>query len=91
MTRALLIALLALALLAGLQTWRLSGWKTRAATAEAMAAGYARTAELRAESDRRQQALREAATRLDHDLSMGEGADAPLSDYLRDAAGRLWQ
>lgn len=81
---------LALAVIATAQTWWLSRWQDRAATAQAQVAGYAEAARIRAESDRRQLALRVAAARLDHDLSMREGADAPLSEYLRDSADRVW-
>lgn len=31
------------------------------------------------------------AAALDAELQKGSGADAPLSDYLRGAAGRVWK
>ena len=37
-----------------------------------------------------QQAAQLEAVALDNELSMGVGADAPLSDYLRGAVGRVW-
>lgn len=75
------------AALAGLTAWHYRG---RALTAEARVAAYAEAAELRRQQDARQARLRAEAQDLDHDLATGEGANAPLSDYLRDAAGRLW-
>ena len=38
----------------------------------------------------KQQAAALQAAALDTELSMGVGADVPLSDYLRGAAGRVW-
>lgn len=90
MTRIIAGLAIAALLLAGLQTWRLSGWQARATAAEAqvssLQAGIAAAAALQAELA----ALREDAARLDHDLSTMEGADAPLSDFLRAGAGRVW-
>lgn len=91
MIRVLTAAVIGLTLLAGLQSWRLSKWQGRAETAEARVSGFEVAARIRAEQDRIQADLRADADQLDHDLSTQEGADAPLSDYLRDAAGRLWQ
>lgn len=80
-------ALALIAALAGLAAWHYRG---RAIEAESRVAAYAEAAELRRQSDARQAQLRAEAQALDHDLSTTEGADGPLSDYLRDAAGRLW-
>jgi hypothetical protein len=70
----------------------------------ALATRDARIVALEAEIDARADAanvLRAHARRLERvaaeradlirDLQSMEGADAPLSDYLRDAAGRLWR
>ncbi|MFO1202999.1 MAG: hypothetical protein U1E58_10235 [Tabrizicola sp.] len=61
---------------------------TRAAlaAAEAKVVGYAE-----ADRWRRADAKRVAeAAALDETLRTGVGADAPLSDYLRTGAGRVW-
>lgn len=61
---------------------------TRAAlaAAEAKVVGYAE-----ADRWRRMDAKRVAdAAALDEELRGGAGADAPLSDYLRNGAGRVW-
>lgn len=88
------IVLLAIALagagVALLQSWRLSGWMTRAQTAEQRLTAWAEAARIRAEHDRRMIRLQQEAALLDHQLAKEEGGDVPLSDYLRDAAGRLW-
>ena len=54
--------------------------------AEARIAGYEEAARWRAKETQR---AAEAAA-LDETLAKGAGADAPLSDYLRGAAGRVW-
>lgn len=67
---------------------------TRDATIAALRAEIATRAEaaavLRAHNDRLARVAEERAT-LIGELQAMEGADAPLSDYLRDAAGRLWR
>ncbi|WP_112312482.1 hypothetical protein [Pseudogemmobacter bohemicus] len=83
------VALLA-ALAAGVQSWRLDLARDRAEAAEAKVSAYAEAARMRADQDRRQEALRREAVALDQELSTMEGADGALSDYLRDAARRLW-
>ncbi|SOB97640.1 hypothetical protein SAMN05877809_1027 [Rhodobacter sp. JA431] len=60
------------------------------AAAQGMVTAYAEAAEIRRRSDEEQTRLREEAAALDHQLESMEGGDAPLSDYLRTAAGRLW-
>lgn len=94
MTRYLLPAALALALaLGGWGAWqrgRAVAALERAVAAEALVAGYAEAARMRAVQDARLARLREDAAALDRDLQTQEGADAPLSGYLGDAAGRLW-
>ena len=54
--------------------------------AEARIAGYEEAARWRVAETKR---AAEAAA-LDETLAKGAGADAPLSDYLRGAAGRVW-
>lgn len=56
------------------------------AAAEAQITGFQEAARWRRAETQR---VAEAAA-LDETLAMGVGADAPLSDYLRDAAGRVW-
>lgn len=81
--------ILAAALLA-VTSWAAWHYRARALAAERKVAAYAEAAELRRQQDARQAQLRAEAQSLDHDLATKEGADGPLSDYLRDAAGRLW-
>ncbi|MBZ4023744.1 hypothetical protein CKO11_14920 [Rhodobacter sp. TJ_12] len=61
------------------------------AAARAEVSAYAEAVEIRRRSDETQARLREEAAALDHQLEQMEGGDAPLSDYLRTAAGRLWR
>lgn len=89
--RILLLALCGLLVLALAQGWRLAQWRERARAAEARVAAYAEAARIRSQQDRRQADLAAAARALDADLDRLEGGDAPLSDYLRSAAGRLWE
>lgn len=86
MIRALVLA----AVLVGGTSWAAWHYRGRALEAEGRAAAYAEAAELRRQQDARQAQLRAEAQALDHDLATKEGANGPLSDYLRDAAGRLW-
>ncbi|WP_417255372.1 hypothetical protein [Celeribacter halophilus] len=58
--------------------------------AEDKIGGFEDAARIRRQSDREQARLREEAAQLDDYLDAKEGGDAPLSDYLSDAAGRLW-
>lgn len=54
--------------------------------ANARATGFEEAARWRAKDNLR---ASEAAA-VDETLRAGNGADAPLSDYLRDGAGRVW-
>lgn len=85
----LLMLCAALALALG-QSWRLSIWRERAQAAEARVSAYAEAARIRSRHDRQMAGLAAAAAALDDDLDRMEGGDAPLSDFLRAAAGRLW-
>lgn len=62
----------------------------RAEAAEARVAGYAEAARIHAGNVARLEAGRKDAAALDRHLQEGEGANAPLSDYLRRGAGRVW-
>lgn len=91
---ALLVAAIGVA---GVQSWRLDRTAAaldRTATAlrdaERQVAAYAEAARISARVGADLAAQRDEAAKLDHDLNEG-GTDAPLSDYLRDAAGRLWR
>jgi hypothetical protein len=55
-------------------------------TVQAVAAGYQAADQFRL----KQQAAAQEAAAVDLELSQGVGADAPLSDYLRRGAGRVW-
>jgi hypothetical protein len=59
-------------------------------SAEAKIDGFEEAARIRRLSDQEQARLREEAAQIDDYLDAQEGGDAPLSDYLSDAAGRLW-
>lgn len=90
---ALLAAAALLATITGWGVWQRSravSAEVRAEAAEALVAGYAEAARMRAVQDTRLAQLRNDAAALDRDLQEREGADAPLSDYLGTAAGRLW-
>lgn len=92
MTR-IIAAIALLAAITGWGLWQRSRAVTaleRAVDAEAQVAGYAEAARMRATQDALLAAQRAEAAALDHDLAGMEGADAPLSDYLGAAAGRLW-
>jgi hypothetical protein len=84
---ALLVAAIGAALL---QSWRLDRATAALDAAERAVAAYQEAARISARVGADLAAQRDAATKLDHDLNTG-GTDAPLSDYLRDAAGRLWR
>lgn len=91
MTRIWLAAILVLAAGLGWQSWHLTAWRARAEAAESRLVAWAEAARIRADHDRRLARLHDEAVALDHILANREGGDAPLSDYLRDAAGRLWR
>ncbi|WP_417245947.1 hypothetical protein [Celeribacter sp.] len=83
-------------LVAGLTvvTFGLGCWvlilRERLDSAEAKIGGFEEAARIRRQSDQEQARLREEAAQIDDYLDAKEGGDAPLSDYLSDAAGRLW-
>ncbi len=62
----------------------------RATAAEAQVAGYAEAAQVLADERARLARLAEDAAAQDRALQDMEGADAPRSDYLGAASGRLW-
>nr|WP_319250518.1 hypothetical protein [uncultured Celeribacter sp.] len=87
--------ILAYALCAALVTViALGGWswwlRGRNADLSAQVRGYEEAARIRKRSDEEQARLRRQAAEVDTYLDTREGGDAPLSDYLSDAAGRLW-
>ena len=87
------IALVAALILGGWGLWqqrRAVAAMSRAEAAESLVSGYKEAAQMRAVQDAHQARLRSDATALDHDLNTMEGGDAPLSDYLSGAAGKLW-
>lgn len=73
------------ALVAGLW-WQLQATRSELAAARSRVAGYEEAARWRKAESKR---AAEAAA-LDETLRQETGADAPLSDYLRGAAGRVW-
>lgn len=86
MSRLAFLACGAAVLLAVGSVWQLRMVRADLAAAEARLAGYAEAERWRLKEQQR--AAGEAA--LDRELQEGAGADAPLSDYLRGGAGRLW-
>lgn len=85
--RALLAAIvLGVIALCGWQWHQLDTLRADLASAQAAVEGYKELDKFRL----KQQAAAIEAAALDQELSQGVGADAPLSDYLRRAAGRVW-
>ena len=75
--------------LAGLTFWefrQVQGLRADLAQARAQVEGYRVSEQFRR---RAAEAAADAQT-LDLELQQGSGADAPLSDYLRHGAGRVW-
>lgn len=69
-----------------MQAGQLAAAREELEAAEARIAGYAE-----ADRWRRVEAVRAAeSAALDETLRTEAGADAPLSDYLRNGAGRVW-
>lgn len=65
--------------------------EVRATRAELVEAGRRLEGERAATVFRMGEAARQIeAAALDQELQQGAGADAPLSDYLRAGAGRVW-
>lgn len=96
MTRALILAVVILlaavaVLLAENRATRVTAQADRAALDRARAAlsVAAEAAEVHRSHIKRQAAEAEEWRALVDDLTSQEGADAPLSDYLRDVAGRV--
>jgi hypothetical protein len=87
MIRAAGVAIIALVILAAGLWVQLSTARADLAEASAALAGEREAARFRL---RLGAAAQEAVT-LDYQLQQGSGADAPLSDYLRGAAGRVWK
>lgn len=94
---AALLGIGGLAALAGLQTYRLQGLRADYAAQardladrDAVIAASAETAAVHRAWIDRLQDLQRDQNALIRDLQSMEGFDAPLSDYLSDAAGRLW-
>lgn len=84
-------AVLTLAVFAWWQWDRAAGLAEDLAEAESRIAGYEAAAAVhRAHIQRLERITAEAAT-LDREFQQGEGADAPLDDYFRRGAGRVWQ
>ena len=80
-------------LLAGLAVWQ--SWRADAAEAEAArlraeVADYRQAADVVREHSARAKREAEARAVLDRDWREMGGRDAPLSDYLGRAAGKLW-
>jgi hypothetical protein len=70
----------------GVAVWKWRGAVADLRAAEAQVAGYEEAARWY-----REDAVRvKAAAALDETLRTGEGANEPLSDYLRNGAGRVW-
>ncbi len=73
----------------GLTAWqwhRLDTLRANLTSARAQIEGYKELDKFRL----KQQAAALEAAALDQELSEGVGGDAPLSDYMRRAAGRVW-
>ncbi|ATG47582.1 hypothetical protein CEW89_08345 [Celeribacter ethanolicus] len=72
----------------------LGGWawwlKGRNDDLRAAVSGYEEAVRIRRKSDEEQARLKIEAAEIDIYLDTQEGGDAPLSDYLSDAAGKLW-
>lgn len=92
-----IIAALLLALGAGVQTYRLQGLRAdytaqarELADKEAIIADNAQAAAVHRAWIDRLEGMRTDQDALLRDLQAMEGRDAPLSDHLRAAAGRLW-
>lgn len=80
------VAIIATIMLCAWQYHQLETLRTDLATAHAQIEGYKELDKFRL----KQQAAAIEAAALDRELSEGVGGDAPLSDYMRRAAGRVW-
>lgn len=90
MIRAAVAVIIALVFLVAVQTWRLSGAIEERDAAQLEAARLVVTERTRRATVAKLEAAQLEAARLDRELQEGVGADAPLSDYLRRGAGRVW-
>lgn len=61
------------------------------AAAEMRIAGYEAAAAVHRAHIQRLERITADAVALDREFQEQEGADAPLDDYLRDGAGRVWR
>lgn len=91
MTRALVLAVAVLGAALVAQSWRLSRAADDLAAAREKVAAYQEAARIMSAHVARQDAARAAGAAVDRELQEGVGADAPLSDYLRFGAGRVWR
>lgn len=91
MTRAVVMLAACLAVLLAVTVADARAVRGRLAAAEARAVAYAEAAQKTARVLAQIKAVADDAAALDQSLQEGEGADAPLSDYLRVGAGRVWQ
>lgn len=90
MTRALALALALALVAAAALAFALQEARADLKAAQARVVAFEKAAQIHAGHVARLQAAADDAAALDRELAEGEGADAPLSDYLRRGAGRLW-
>lgn len=86
MSRLVFIALASAVLVAAGAVVQLRAARAELAAAEAELEGQRAAERFRVKEQQRAAEL----AAVDHDLQEGVGADAPLSDYLRAGAGRVW-
>lgn len=79
-----------LVLTAGALALELKDTRAELAAAEARAAAFEEAARIHRRHVAQLEAAKAEAGALDRELQEGEGADAPLSDYLVRGAGRVW-
>lgn len=84
------VALVAAAALVLILRGQLEAARADLDEARARVAAFEEAARIHARHVASLQAARDEAAALDRELAEGEGADAPLSDYLRRGAGRVW-
>lgn len=89
-----MIAGAAVLALAGWGWWhhqRAEGLAEDLSAAQTRIAGYEAAAAVHRAHIQRLERITADAVTLDREFQQEEGADAPLDDYLRRGAGRLWQ
>lgn len=91
MTRTIVMLAACLAVLLVVTVADARAMRGQVKAAEARAAAYAEAAQKTARVVAQLEAAADDAAALDRSLQEGKGADAPLSDYLRAGAGRVWQ